>query len=360
MSVVFKMGLQQFGPTEVVTAADSVVELDFLAAITSDHLDKVPKLVYADWLEERVDPRGPFLREFVHTARDPHTPLPAGEEFPLPWRQVVGVHARQLVRAYVLDGSITGSHTDRLESLLMRRARSTVYLAVTPTVDADLPPGCTKFGGRPDLPPRVEWPVFPNPRWHATSIFCSQVRLSDLRGTVIGRELPRRGLLSFFYCPHSAAPVQLHSEDGPFHRPDPPLDPYWNNSQRRWFGEDFYPLPPGRVRLIESLDLYIRSEGWEPWPEEFYRQNADRLRDIQHDMLPPGIESGVLLRQLLGNGVEYNGGTEDQVPGMRRLAVFGSDPHGPHYWGDSGQPIWYIAGTDLAAGQLENAKWTIG
>lgn len=34
-------------------------EAEMLAAVLADLTDDLPKLVYADWLEERGDPRGP-------------------------------------------------------------------------------------------------------------------------------------------------------------------------------------------------------------------------------------------------------------------------------------------------------------
>src|SRR4051812_35522291 len=85
------MVLRRYGPTEVEPAAGSPAELGFLDAIMADQLAELPRLAYADWLEERGDPRGPFLREFVRVARDPEAEIPPGDEFPLPWRQVVGV-----------------------------------------------------------------------------------------------------------------------------------------------------------------------------------------------------------------------------------------------------------------------------
>lgn len=55
--------------------------------------------------------------------------------------------------------------------------------------------GASKFGGQPDLPARFEWPMIGTvPLW-----FIAQVRLADLKPLDAGLELPRTGLLSFFY-----------------------------------------------------------------------------------------------------------------------------------------------------------------
>src|SRR5205814_623270 len=37
-------------------------EAAFLRAIYADQSDSAPRLIYADWLEERNDPRGPVIR----------------------------------------------------------------------------------------------------------------------------------------------------------------------------------------------------------------------------------------------------------------------------------------------------------
>src|SRR5262245_22224151 len=196
------MAIRHYGPTVIETAAESAEELGFLAAIVDDYRDETPRLIYADWLEEHGDPRGPFLRDFVRQARDPHAALPPGEEFPAVWRNVVGVRPLALIRQLLLDGSIGGTHVDEVERELLRRLRPALYMDSAPADDAELPPGCTKFGGRPDLPQGVQWPLYPQPSATAPSeiavpVFCAQIRLSDLRDCVVGRELPPAGLLAF-------------------------------------------------------------------------------------------------------------------------------------------------------------------
>ena len=52
---------------------------DFLAAIAAAPLDSLPKLVYADWLDERNDPRGELVRldqELLTTPPAPGLVLP--------------------------------------------------------------------------------------------------------------------------------------------------------------------------------------------------------------------------------------------------------------------------------------------
>ena len=59
--------IHSFGVTNVDSAADSTEELAFLKMIWANYSDPIPKLVYADWLDERGDPRAGYLRRFVDT-----------------------------------------------------------------------------------------------------------------------------------------------------------------------------------------------------------------------------------------------------------------------------------------------------
>src|SRR4051794_22570375 len=55
---------------------------DFLQAILANPDDVVPRLVYADWLEERGDPRGEFIRlqcKLAHTPDSDPRVLPLRE-----------------------------------------------------------------------------------------------------------------------------------------------------------------------------------------------------------------------------------------------------------------------------------------
>lgn len=355
------MGVQQYGQTVVETAADSPEELAFLAAIMANQLDELPKLVYADWLEERGDPRGPFLRQFVEIARDQTAPLPFGMEFSLPWRQVVGVWSRATIRQLIADESLTGPLATRAESELMRHARPTLHMLSVPTAEGDLPHGATKFGGRADLPSGVEWPVSRGPSWHVAGIFCAQIRLSDLRLALVGRELPRRGLLSFFYCPVAAAPVLLSAEDGPFNRLDTPSDLFSDDDLVPAY-EAFFPLPSGALKLIEGIDLPLPSYFLHRiLSEEFAEENHDYFEDLVGT--PPEFGHGVPHNQLLGYGCEVNGyPAPEEQHGVRRLATFGSDWNEPHryFWGDSAQPFWFITEADLAAQRFDNVTWMVG
>lgn len=59
--------------------------------------------------------------------------------------------------------------------------------------------GCSRFGGDPDLPPELPWPSADG----EPMIFVAQLDLGELSAFAAAAELPREGLLSFFYAPFS-------------------------------------------------------------------------------------------------------------------------------------------------------------
>ena len=191
------MGVTRYGPTEVHSAAESAEEREFLCAISRDYVDESTKLIYADWLEDRGDERAAFLRKFVDLAKDPEAELPAGDQFPTPWLDVVGLRPWKLIRQFHLE---EGRSDLEMELNLMNRARPTVYGFRSPAEGSDLPPGCTKYGGLPDLPSGINWPTHEGETFGIqVPVFCAQIRLSDLRLCVASWELPCRGLLSLLF-----------------------------------------------------------------------------------------------------------------------------------------------------------------
>lgn len=52
-------------------SSDRADHAAFLAAVVAAPADDLPRLVYADWLDERGDPRGEFIRVQVELARAP-------------------------------------------------------------------------------------------------------------------------------------------------------------------------------------------------------------------------------------------------------------------------------------------------
>ncbi len=162
-------------------------EADILANVLADLSDDHAKLVYADWLEDRDDPRGPLLRNFL-TAYRAGTKLPDVTSAPEPWRDVIGLTlideaSEELAR-----------HTDTF----LRLARPAFRLEMHSVPDEEIPVGASKFGGRPDMPAEVEWPVWEDGEYVAHD-FKAQFNLADLSPSPVASELPSSGVLSFFH-----------------------------------------------------------------------------------------------------------------------------------------------------------------
>jgi uncharacterized protein (TIGR02996 family) len=173
-------------PTFPHPAATLPGEADLLAAVVADLSDDTAKLVYADWLDERDDPRGPLLRAFVAAFRS-GGPLPPSGAHPKPWRDVVGVT--------LVEAARTHGFADRIDRFF-GLARPALTMQPAKRSAPRLPVGVSRYGGRPDLPSDVTWPVRGDGKPHA---FLGQINFADLAGSVAARTVPAAGVLSVFY-----------------------------------------------------------------------------------------------------------------------------------------------------------------
>ena len=156
-------------------AADHPGEREMLAAVLSNLTDDLPKLVYADWLEDRGDPRGPYLRQFVEAMRAGTALPPAvGSDC---WNATVGTRIARAATAYGF-----APHLDDLFHL----ARSMLRVVTDPSDDDSIPVGATKFGGCPDLPALAEWPRVKR----GPLTFLAQFDLADIRSKL--KPAPRK------------------------------------------------------------------------------------------------------------------------------------------------------------------------
>lgn len=96
-------------------------------------------------------------------------------------------------------------------------SRSAALLSCKPEDDEEIPVGASKVGGSPDLPSHFSWPkhrrlqrqLLPNLAWRERKIvgppseehlsFVAQLNLADVDPDWIDLEMPRHGLLTFFY-----------------------------------------------------------------------------------------------------------------------------------------------------------------
>lgn len=200
-------------------------EADILANVIANLADHDAKLVYADWLEERDDPRGPQLREFIHAYRQGKK-LP-WVEAPEPWRDLVGIT--------LIDEA--SEELAPFTDTFLRLARPALRLESQVTPDEELSIGVSKLGGSPDMPTEVEWPEWVwehgEPKPHS---FMAQINLVDLGQSVVARDLPHDGVLSFFWEQEDATDSDCVGGWGVFHFRDiPTLVRRKNPSVRTWW-----------------------------------------------------------------------------------------------------------------------------
>lgn len=250
----------------------------------------------------------------------------------------------------------------------------------------DAPPGASKIGGLPDLPPGAAWPEIEG----MALSFLAQIRLADLRGLPGAEDLPEGGLLAFFYdadgrTNHDAEgawcwPVRhrggtrvIHFEGDPatFVRASPPAEDRTGAARPRVFHP--YPvlrcvgermMPPLESPFYEALDD-------EPHEQEWYFKRSrvaamsedDRERPI-HRLLgytselqgDPYLEAHVESSGLDFQGWDRNGARERalqrEATAWRLLLQVDSTP-GDLLCQDGGYFYFLIRADDLAARRFD-------
>ena len=81
----------------------------------------------------------------------------------------------------------------RYSSALRALAAPSTRIYIEQADDSSLLPGASKMGGRPDLPPNIDWPA-----WHIPLAFIAQFNLSEVAPFDTEHALPSNGLLSVF------------------------------------------------------------------------------------------------------------------------------------------------------------------
>jgi uncharacterized protein (TIGR02996 family) len=310
-------------------------EADVLANVLADLSDHDAKLVYSDWLEDRDDPRGPFLRKFVTAHRD-RKALPALTGVPEAWRDLIGL---------ALTVEIRNSPLVTREAKILAVSRPTINIDWEKAPEKALALGASKFGGRPDLPAGTKWPEFDG----APLSFLGQFNLAELAVSPVARDLPNRGLFSVF---------ALYDEDEG--NDDIDFDkgrwrflyfPDDTNLVRHDFDDD---LPSGsrfrscRVSYSEGLTLPAEDSPWgkklgvgpdSPGHETYF--------DLHMDMS--------LSDHLLG----YPFTIQEDVLGkksVRHLLTLDSNDGAGWEWGDGGQLYFTLTESDLKAQRFDRVK----
>ncbi len=161
-------------------------EYGFVAAVLAAPLDDLPKLVYADWLDEQNDPRGQFLRVWLAARK-------AGKKLPKPdkklskcWLSVIG---------FTLDEWLKKQGNPAWAEAVRATAEPCLVVRTIPLEDGEtVDTGKSKMGGLPDLDPDEPWVGGENS--HAA--FVAQWNLAELAVSPCCPKLPKAGLLSFF------------------------------------------------------------------------------------------------------------------------------------------------------------------
>jgi uncharacterized protein (TIGR02996 family) len=308
-----------------------------LAGVIAAHWSDDFLLVYADWLEDRDDPRGAFLRGFVSAFGDPAAALPATPGFPA-WLDLSGITLLRGLRECDL--------ADRRQEVA-RLTRTTLLIECRGSADKKCPIGSTKFGGCPDLPTGTTWP-----RCGKGSLaFLAQFRLADLANTQAARRLPAEGMLSFFVLNYDGCagpglefpPVTdtdtirvIHTgERAELRRLKPPDA----------LGEDNQVAPTRQLTFVEALDF--RADPAIPGTDELEefilrrggRRRGGRSRTTNH---------------FFGYPVYFRMDEPEEFrTGFVHLITFENSGELPFAWGDGADLYFYIRAPDLEAGRFD-------
>lgn len=319
-------------------------ERPMLAAVIEAPADDQVKLVYADWLEERGDARGSYLRRCLAAAAS-GGPLPSAKGVSPAWLEMSGMALlRRLCEAGVAAQ----------RSAVMALARPALAMGTKPPAsEGRFPIGTTKFGGKPDLPLGSAWP-----RAEVAPLeFLAQLDLTEFRRTFAGAALPPGRLLSLFsyhdygddeygngrgepYDRDDGLLILVVPEDAELTRLEPPAD----------LTEDLgAPRPPCRVTYVEALDVPPSSSIWAD--EGPLREALGKLGEGRDDPMREARH------QLFGyTRVTVLAG--DPTPGKEwvQLIRFSSDDNPGWGWGDGHFLYWYVKPAELSRGDFREMQ----
>jgi uncharacterized protein YwqG len=228
--------------------------------------------------------------------------------------------------------------------------------------EAELPPGTSKIGGLPDLPPDIDWP-----EWDDQPLpLIAQIRLADIAPHDHTNELPHSGILYFFfndealeaYPPaHDSWHIICHDGDLSELR----RMPVSSEEQLVYpaCAVEFFArltLPPFESLFLKRLGLSYDAFHREAPIEQ--RREADAYMELvkQLDAL---YDSTFLTHQLLGHPDQIQGDLlqecqqdthyEGDPTDWRLLLQVNSDDDAAMMWGDVGLLYFFIPQKALAA-----------
>ena len=307
-------------------------EADVLANVLSDLSDHDAKLVYADWLEEHDDKRGPLLRNVVTAYRAGKKPPKVKSEWKL-WSELLGFTVVSELRETVLEES-----ADEVLALV----QPAITYKTPKATEKSIAVGASKFGGRPDLPANTKWPKFKG----QSLSFLGQFNLAELQPSPIARPLPATGVLSAF-C--------LYRGDG---------DDFFPKGSWRLF---YFPDPSKLVRT--ELDDELGEGSRFPSCRVEYSEaptlphpSSDAAADLQLEDSHPADDIYVELYfntspgdHILGYSYPIQPGLSEKK-GERHLLAIGGNGQTGWEFGDGGELYFMLDEKQMKAGQFDRVK----
>lgn len=282
-------------------------------------------------------------------------------------------------------------HTQKLIEALEIANKEAIIASLLPCIKvhsepcalAGMPMGSSRMGGTPDLPDIIEWPswepvILTNPRSKTVTKkerqpldFIAQISLDEVYDLAGGEDLPKQGMLYFFYD----ARVQPWG-----------FDPDDQGSSR----VIFYDGPKNKLKrrpppapCLDTVDCALTfKQGWTVRNTLRFDQEEDLftfeklLEDLDgegttHRLLgqPYAIQDDMELEcQLVTNGIYcgdpsgYNSPEREKLEGgagdWRLLFQVDSDDMAGFMWGDLGSIYFWIKHQDLLDRKFENV-WQI-
>lgn len=236
----------------------------------------------------------------------------------------------------------------------------------------------SQIGGRPTLPPEIEWPR----RDGLPLAFIAQIDLASQPRALVDDGFPEDGMLLFFYDanqstwgfdPKDAGSFAVIHIDAPGRTAPsqwpPDLPPHARYSPLSLSPEEAMLLPPGESVLVEDLEL---EDGQQDGYDNLIEQMSDDEEFLSSCVLgghPDQIQGDMTLDcALVAAGLYCGDGTafkDPRLPSFRRearkwrllLQVPSVEPAGM-MWGDAGSLYYWIHEDDLRARRFDRA-WMI-
>ena len=259
---------------------------------------------------------------------------------------------------------------EHLYTKLERHFENSISFKTEKSNDADLPIGTSKMGGVPDVPKDFQWP-----EWNGfKQLFVVQINLNDLASFESAKDLPKSGLLSFFFD----SQLEVWGDDPNEHdawkvfyfNDADQLGRHSNTSFRQEEGEGL--LDPCSVTFFEKIT-----------PPSYYSEiiQSMGLDEDEHDQYGEmvyeyyrGAEDEIMVHQLFGHPLilqeeemqsecqrmihAANPEKKQSNPDQWKLLLqIDSDEKTNVMWGDCGILYFWINEEDLKA-QNFKAVWT--